>query len=1251
MAFLPSIMFELEIAPLQHKKPQGLSATEIKSKVGSLPEGTLVTPATNQGNVPLGLRWRVNPELGLPREPFFVWRRDRRKGDPVDVRYKNTQAAGFHAGKGLYVVPGGPFYILILVIQNTSPSAALIVNACDTKNNPVMGQVVGIAANTTRTVRFQHPFIGGFSVTGSSTIRSITGVTMKKYISLDDWELIQIAGLPAEGNELAGYAPGQQGYPSQLTDPADSARQRIKTAQPFYLPLPVTLPSGVQVPGWEIPDDTEAVDELRKGTPPLLERIGKMLKAVDDGDVHSQADFILEETVPGIHQPEFPGQSTPDATLNMPLLVTVLINAFTDPWFALASGFGVTDFPASVNPADRVLEPPSYFHVSHDYRVTSTFRFRFEGEVFTDPTYKEEYCALSHKSVFPPLPVTGLSGSVFSLNRPPHRDEPWSVEGALTWTKLSKLQIQGNAIAMSETGVNGTYLNTLRPAALPHKPALFVPVKPGDTSDPILTTVNRFIHSQIELPFTGNRENRYGVASMDAFGRWSDWGTTEITLSARPPESPRLISLSLTPDKSRIAGNTAPNEMVFEILWDWQDRSPKSFQLAGVFHRRLYLPDGTKDNGHIPPTDYPSIFQTDNQASGGPLLQLSFNSDVPPGTPPDFTSLPTSPGAGISIELLPQATGPGGQNVEGEMRRYRVKVADVNIAFNPDEEWYFTLFVKAAEWRNPALFSDTVPPVAPGRPPKLTTFVPNPIPAPPPVFIPPDIIWTPLPDARGISRLRLTFDRVPNATGGYAIYRAYEAKIRDKAELPVRQDADLIGRATDLRDIAMAQDRCLDAFTRINETLIPQPPQGTGVEYEIGIPGTMDGLVVLSVASVTREQETSALSKPWLFVAVPRRSVPGTPALSLKQKNGAITLACEFPKAPKPSVVEIFRSQREFVARDVAIMGIPVQEVTDAGWQNLDEEGNPAAGPESLHHYRFLVNDNVPASWFPYFYRAVATGEQDMINGFIPGRSPQSNLVKADRLPSTLPEIKDVTAVQSGSQAALISFRSDAVLEVTPHGTFKLEIFAWDFTQKKFSDTAVPSVFLNKATPVPATVLKGELYFLDADPEGFRTFQVTLDVTGSSFLFKIRLTDPLTHVSERMVSGEITQTEPPDLSGLQASRSGRDLLLLFESNAPVTPPPFGKYVLEITFATHSTHGRLLLRRSLDEIPVGNLAKLHQATVTTILRDGSTHSVHPSRYGAIIKGFYPVREFLPVHGVIRIKLTAPDNSSAVAVINI
>ena len=103
------------------------------------------------------------------------------------------------------------------------------------------------------------------------------------------------------------------------------------------------------------------------------------------------------------------------------------------------------------------------------------------------------------------------------------------------------------------------------------------------------------------------------------------------------------MALALTPDMSRVAGNAVPHELSFEILWDWQDRSPKRFQLAAVFHARHTPPGGTPDNGHVPPANYPTVFQRDNTAAGGPFLELTFPSDVPPGTAPVFTATPARP--------------------------------------------------------------------------------------------------------------------------------------------------------------------------------------------------------------------------------------------------------------------------------------------------------------------------------------------------------------------------------------------------------------------------------------------------------------------------------------------------------------------------------------------------------------------------------------------------------------------------------
>jgi hypothetical protein len=600
------------------------------------------------------------------------------------------------------------------------------------------------------------------------------------------------------------------------------------------------------------------------------------------------------------------------------------------------------------------------------------------------------------------------------------------------------------------------------------------------------------------------------------------------------------------------------------------------------------------------------------------------------------------------VELLPQATNAGGQNVEGEMRRYRVTMRDLSVTFAPDEEWYFTLFVKAAEWRSPALLSDTTPPLPPGRPPHLTAYVPNPIPAPPPLFIPATILWAPLPDARGVSRYRLAFDRVHNATGGYAVFQAYEAKLRDAAGLPVRDNPDLIGRATDLRDLAMPLDRCLDAFTRLNATLIAPPAAGAQVEYEVEIPGTLDGIVAFAVASVTREQETSPLSKPWLFVAVPRRAMPGVPALSLAQQNGSARLTCSFPKAPRPARVEILRVRREFAAREADTMGLPLHESVEAAWQPLDDQGAPAASAGATSSFRFTFDDPTPPSWFPYLYRAVAVGAQDQANGFLPGRSPQSNLVRAERLPATLPEIADAAGTQTDAQTVRLEFRSDALVEATPHGSFRLDIFAWDAAQNRFADTPELGLPLPTATPRPREDLaRGTLYYSAADSAGRRTFETLLDVSGDTFLFRIRLTDPLNRSAERLVSGKVTQNDAPQLADLQTRSEARDLFVFFESTTTVAQPPSGSYRLEIGFAqTSSRVVRLLLARPLHEIGVGNLNKLRSSPVTTILRAPQAGPAAPNEYGAIVKNFFPASPFQPApHGRLIVQLTAPDGAVA------
>lgn len=1246
MPGVPSKTFELEIGPLLPKELQGVSGDAIAPGLKDLLAPNRWKSLFNRMIVPLGLRWRVTPALGLPRGVFSVWRRHRLFRDPIDVRFVGDQVSSLNLGAGIFHLPSRPLYILQVSVRNTSTTSAVTVRALDTANVPLPFQTVQVPPNSLRDVRFQHPFLGGFSIRGGTPlIPEVTGVTMERIIAqTGQWELIDLAGLPAKTGEISGYDPGQQGDPSQLQDPPDAAFTRLRIAQVFYQNLPTTLPSGFSVPLWDIPEPNEAVDELRGGSPSLVQRLGEMFEAVDSGAVDSQAAFRTLETMPGVHQPGSPGAVTDNATMNVPLLSTVLLNAVTDPWFALSSGFGTTDFPDFLERSGRFIEPDIYFNVNYDYMVSAKFAFRLLGVDFS-----RELCALSHRSMFLPLRPQLLEASTYALNRPARRDDPWSAEISLTWNRIERL-IQGNAVAVEIGGLTGAYLNSLRPASPSAKLALFVPARNGENSDPALETKNRFFDHGAQVPFEGTRTFRYGVAAMDVFARWSDWSTTQEPLRAQLPEAPRLVALALTPDTSRIVGNTAPHELSFEILWDWQDRSPKRFQLAGVFHARHTLTDGTTDSGHIPPTIYPAIFQTDNTVASGAFLELTFPSDSPPATPPAFNAVPTSSNPRATIELLPQATNELGQNVEGEMRRYRVKIPDLNVAFEPDEEWFFSLFIKAAEWRNPARLSDDTSPLPPGRPPRLTTYVPNPIPADPPVFVAATVLWASLPDARGVSRFRLAFDRVPNATGGYAIFRAYETKLRELAELPVVDDVDLVARATDLRDLAMPLARCLDGFSRLNSELIPQPPAGVKVEFEAELPGTLDGLAAFAVKSVTREQESSALSTPWLFVAVPRRAVPAMPLLGVAEGgNGIATLTCDFAKAPTPAHVEILRARREFAARDAGTMGLPVIDTFPAAWEALDDQGRPAAGAD-VTRFRFSFSDSTPPSWFPYLYRAVSVGARDDSTGLVPGRSVQSNLVSVERLPTTLPAIEDLAFEQAGPLRIKLRFRSTAEVVSTPHGNFRLEVSAYDFAGSQFAADPVLNVLLPLVEPLPTAggSTTGVLYASAPDAIGERTFETLLNLTGQKFMFRVRLTDPLNRSSERIISGSLPANDAPNLSDLDLRSRLRDLLVRFRSSSPTQIPPFGEFRVEISFI-RSTGGlpiRLMLTAALHEIKLGNLNALGTQPNTTILRSSSIQDLNPPLYGAVIKRFFPPVPLPPIRGRVRVRLTAPDGTSTV-----
>ena len=90
-------------------------------------------------------------------------------------------------------------------------------------------------------------------------------------------------------------------------------------------------------------------------------------------------------------------------------------------------------------------------------------------------------------------------------------------------------------------------------------------------------------------------------------------------------------------------------------------------------------------------------------------------------------------------------------------------------------------------------------------------------------------------------------------------------------------------------------------------------------------------------------------------------------------------------------------------------------------------------------------------------------------------------------------------------------------------------------------------------------------------------------------------------------------------------------------------------MLEINAVAQRGRGGLLMRIALSQIPPGPIAKLPQASETMIIRDAAGHPPAPIKYGAIFKNFYQAISFPPMRHIIKIRLTAPDNTAAVVTV--
>ncbi len=1089
-----------------------------------------------QDQLPTALRWRVHDSLGVPREPFELWRRPL-SGTPAPV----SLGVPATTVSGQRILEWNRRRLMELRCQ-AAPNAgfSLTLQALDDFFRPIIGERVTV--NTPRAVRLRAPNICALRVTGDGQVSNLQGVTMVALANASDWTLIETVGLPVKANETPGnvYDARPQGRPGAPKPGIDAARDRLDVGFQLYVPPPAAGPGGVPAPTWPAPVPDEVVKEVREEIFPLLQ---EMLTEVDSDSVDlPQARFRQGVKFPGVRQL---GTAVEVQTGRADLQVAglTLLMAAMDGWTSLALGFGSTDLPTRGGGASDFAEPGRPVMPPFDYRVTAAFRLPFG--------LKLPIAALAGPPRFPVLAPQPLTAVTARRHRPLILDGPASADVELRWARApGPVPPHGYAAGVLTAGA--------APAEVLNERRLgtgFVPYLAAQRPDGDLDNEARahLVANARPAPLIGSREDTYLCAAVDVFGRWSQWTSVKHSVEAEGPGPPRVLEARLVMGVQNGPRSLAA-ELHVELVWDWQDRRPEAIELRGAFFPA----------GGAPPAAAPAGVQAvPGGAPGSPEVLAYDGADSiidPPGDGVDAAGLPPEP-------------------EDGDSRRYRVILRGFSADFGAGPRLAYALYARAREQVNPGLFSAFTTPVVARASDPLP-------PGPQPLARDVPIHWAALPDATGLARARFTCPAADHAAG-YVIYEASEAALFRRAGLDPPADRDLQVRANALGAFVDIP-ACRDAFSRVNVAPLPNP------DMEVAVPGGVDGLFAYTIAGLTTEQVEGPRS-PALLVAVPRRITPAAPRVRARvlevlpqvgDAPGVVRVAVRVESGgdPPPAAVELYRTGARSLSADENLMGPPVALPTDPRWIVEDTDGDGI--PE-----RFLLEDTFTASWRPLFYRAIGLGPDDRANGRLPGRSRPSAAIEVLAPPIVPPDLQPPGQQFLTGGLVRVRFRSRAEVRPSTLGVHQLEVFTVD------RSTPLPTPHLHAGlpqqdvppTPTPSAPAAGTLTRgAVADAAGRFLYEAFVPAGEEELL--LRLTDPLGRQSEQRapLATEPPPPRPPDLVDLRVRRQLAQVLVSVRSSVPTRRPLARAFVLELIDPTPTE--QLLARALVHEIrttPVSN----------------------------------------------------------------
>jgi hypothetical protein len=777
-------------------------------------------------------------------------------------------------------------------------------------------------------------------------------------------------------------------------------------------------------------------------------------------------------------------------------------------------------YAAAAPPAVNIptVLPPADSYGSYDYMVTAPFTFPFGLSV----TLAALSCG--QLPVEAPVALTCTGGTP---QAPLARDQPVATTTRVSWQ--ASTAPQGYGILVSRASNQSEVLNEPRAAAVGGYD-VFVALPPSnpDPNSPPDQQNPAFNDLQCSLPLAAPAvTNRYLVAGQDIFGQWSNWVETSVTLSPAPVTKPGLINATFLYQANTGSPPSAivPATLRIDFSWNWQDRAPGAIRFTGQF-----VP--APASSLVPA--YLGGFALSNDGSAGTSVILTFdygalNPDTVDSNAlvPIVTSGHTTTGP---VVILGSGSPPAPANPY--QVQYRIELTGFELDFSSANELDFEVYATATDEVQPGVWSDPIDQAtssattSPPPPPLLIGKIVRALnPNPPTVsFAPPPISWTALPDATGMARGVLEWQPDPTAAG-YYVWEATESALlhllppgTGTADPPA--DTPIPTRASTLLNLLESyQEASLQAFARLTEQPI------ASASTEITLPGSAQTLYVYRISAIGQNNVESTRSRTVAIFGVPHRNVPGIPRIMLRAPSTGSPAGIEVIVLPvasnaPPAGYRLFRIRSQMLAQNGFTMGPAKYDAQSPLWQSYG--GSTLAGTPL--NGQSLLDLAAAPSWYPYYYRATAIGEDDPANGEHAGESAFSSVQTGYVLPSQAPLLAALSVAISPAQtAALVTLTTDLpAADVTPMGNARIELLQL----ARQGSPPGPPTLLTLYEVAPNLVTEGTISLPPMAPANIQVARSAPDADGLWTLylltpyspsavdsFVVRLTDPLARQS------------------------------------------------------------------------------------------------------------------------------------------